>query len=67
MCGPNKTFLLAVFKKNYFIEVYLIYNVVLISAVEQSDSVIHIYIILFHYSLSQQTEFSSLGYTVRAC
>ena len=38
-----------------FIEVELIYNVVLISAVQQSDSVIHIYIlfhILFHYGLS---------------
>ena len=31
----------------YFIEVHLIYNIVLISAVKQSGSVIHIYI-LFH-------------------
>ena len=29
-------------KKNYFIEVELVYNVVLISGVQQSDSVIHI-------------------------
>ena len=39
-----------------FIEVQLIYNVVLISAVQQSDSVICIYIlfhILFHYGLLQ--------------
>ena len=31
----------------FFIEVYLIYNVVLISAVQQSDSVIHIYTFFF--------------------
>ena len=39
----------------------------LISAVQQSDSVIHIYIlfyILFHYGLSQDVEYSSLYYTV---
>ena len=36
-----------------FIEVELIYNVVLMSAVRQSDSVIHIYLcILFLYSFS---------------
>ena len=29
--------------KMYFIEVYLIYNAVLISSLQQSDSVIHIY------------------------
>ena len=59
-----------------FIKVQLIYNV-LISAVQQSDSVIHTYIciyvhiyiyilfyILFHYGLSQDTEYSSLCYTV---
>ena len=33
--------------KIYFMEVQLIYNVVLISAVQQSDSVTHIYIFLF--------------------
>ena len=32
-----------------FIEVYLIYNVVLVSAVQQSDSLIHIYIYIFIY------------------
>ena len=49
-------------------EEWLIYNVVLISAVYYSDSVIrkhthtHIYpcYILFHWSLSQDIEFSSL-------
>ena len=42
-----------IFKKIYFIEVLLTYNVVLISAVQQSDSVIHIYIyILFFILLS---------------
>ena len=37
------------FLKIYFIEVWLIYNVVLISAVQQSDSVIHIYIYTFFF------------------
>ena len=31
----------------FFIEVYLIYNVVLISAVQQSDSVFYMYIVVF--------------------
>ena len=42
----------------------------LISAVQQSDSVIHIYIlfhILFRYGLSQDIEYSSLCYTVGPC
>ena len=42
----------------FLIEVYLIYNVALSSAVQQSHSVIHIYTflfyILFHYGLSQE-------------
>ena len=45
----------------------MIYHVGLISAVQQSDSDIHIYIlfhILFHYSLSWDIECSSLCYTV---
>ena len=49
----------------YFIELQSIYNVVLIYIVQQSGSVIHthtyIYIlfhILFHYGLSQDTEYS---------
>ena len=49
------------------IEVQLAYNVVLFSAVQQSDSGIRIYIlfsILFHYGLSLDIEYSSLGYTV---
>ena len=55
-----------------FIEVWLIYNVVLDSGVQQHDSVIHIYIhilfhILFHYGLSQDIEYSSLCYRVGTC
>ena len=49
-----------------FIKAELIYNVLLISAVHQSDSVLHIilfYIILQHV-LSQETAYSSLCYTV---
>ena len=58
--------------KKFFIEVYLIYNVVLVSGVQQSDSVIHTYIyilfpILFHYGLLQDIEYSSLCYTVGPC
>ena len=42
----------------------------LITAVQQSDSVIHTYILfhfLFHYGLSQDIEYSSLCYTVEPC
>ena len=45
----------------FSIEVQLINNAVLISAVQQSDSVIHIYIlfpILFHYGLLQEIEWA---------
>ena len=46
----------------------MIYNVMLISPVQQSDSVItHIYVFLnfiFHYGLSQDIEYSSLCYPV---
>ena len=48
----------------------MIYNVVLVSGVEQSDSVIYIHIlfhILFHYGLLQDIEYSSLCYTVGPC
>ena len=50
--------------------IFLIYNVVLGSSVQQSDSVTHISIlfqILFHYRLLQDTEYSSLCYTVGPC
>ena len=51
------------------------YRVVLIAAVEQSDSVTHththththtyvLFHVLFHYGLSQDSEYSSLCYTV---
>ena len=53
--------------KNYFIEIELIYSV-LISAVQQSDSVICIYTFFFHilflYDLLQDTEYDSLYCTV---
>ena len=46
----------------------LIYNVVLISAVHQSDSVVRTYTFFFyvlsHDGLSQDTEYSSLCYTI---
>ena len=72
--GSHKVFL-----KIYFIEVKLnIYKAVLISAIQQSDSVTHththtyththkhVYILfhmLFHYGLSQDIEYSFLCYT----
>ena len=43
---------------------------VLISAVQQNDSVIYIYTsfhILFHYGLSQDIEYNSLCYTIGPC
>ena len=49
----------------------LIYNVVLVSGVQQSDSDIHTYIstflILFLYRLLQNIEYRSLWYTVGPC
>ena len=51
------------FKKIY-IEVYLIYT---ISGVQQSDSVINIFEILFRYRLLYDTECSSLHYTLDPC
>ena len=54
----------------------VIYNALFISTVQQSDSGIYIYThtppilflhILFHYDLSQDIEYSSLGYTVGSC
>ena len=49
----------------FLIDVQLIYNLVFISAVQQSE-VMHIYVLL-HYSLSQDTEYSSLCYNVGPC
>ena len=51
---------------------WLIYNVVLVSSVQQSDSVVHIHTyflfqIIFHYALLQDTEKSSLCCTVGPC
>ena len=44
----------------FLIEVWLIYNVVLVSGVQQSDSVIHILLqILFHDRLLQNIENNS--------
>ena len=59
------------FLKN-FIGVQLIYNVVLVSGIQQRGSVIHIHIfilfqILYPYRLLQNIEYSSLCYTVGPC
>ena len=54
-----------------FMEVQLIFNIVLVSAIQQNDSVIHIYTyffhMIFHYGLSEDIECSSLCYTVGHC
>ena len=55
----------------YFIQVQLIDNVMLISAVQLSDSV-YIYMdivfhTLFHHDLSQDIKYSSLCYAVGPC
>ena len=39
------------FKIYFFIELYLIYNVVLITAVQQSDSLIYIYVYIYTHIL----------------
>ena len=56
----------------FLIEVLLIYNVVLISALHESTAkrFIYTYIflnILFHYALPQDIEYSSQCYTVGLC
>ena len=61
---------MAIIKK--YIEVLLINNVVLVSGVQQSDSVIHIHVsilfqVLFPLRLLQNIELSSLCYTVGPC
>ena len=52
-----------------FIELWLIYNIVLISAIEQSDSVIYIYYFsyFFHYGLLQDIEYIYLCSTLGSC
>ena len=62
-------FFLTIFIFKIFIGVYLTYNVVSVSGVQQSESVIHMHTstlfkILFPYTSLQSTEKSSLCYTV---
>ena len=56
----------------FIIEVQLICSVVPVSAVEHSDSVIHIYTLIFNIFFSiivchKDTEYRSLCYTVGPC
>ena len=77
LCGPFKNIIKEFFKiENYdsFLKTLLKYSwftmLCLISAVQQSDSVIYIYIlfhILFHCGLSQDNDYSSLCSTVGPC
>ena len=58
--------------KQFYIGVYLINSVMLVSGVQQSDSIIHIQVsilfqILFPFWLLQNIEQSSLCYTVGPC
>ena len=60
----NKYFFLC----NFFIEIYLIYNIVLVSGVQQGNSVIYIYIYFRLFSIiSYYNEYSFLCYTVNPC
>ena len=60
-----------IFFNFFLVKVQLIYSVVLISAVQQSDSVIFVYTfffnVLFRYGLSQDIEYSFLCYTLGPC
>ena len=51
----------------FFIEVQLIYNVVLVSGVRQSDSDIYIYIYIYIYMFLQNIEYCSLCYMIGPC
>ena len=57
--------------KNLFYGSIVDFSIVLLSAIQQRDSFIHIFHIVFHipfhYGLSQDTEYSSPCYTVGAC
>ena len=53
---------------NFFLnEVQLISIIVLVSGVQQSNSVIYFFLILFHYRLLPDIKYSSLCYTVNPC
>ena len=52
------------------IEIQLMYSIVLVSVVQQSDLDIYIYVLfkkILHYRLLQDIKHSSLGYTVNPC
>ena len=60
--------------RSVFFEVWLIYNVVLVSGVHQSDLLIHIYMYIFFFRffsltgyLLQNIEYSFLCYRVGPC
>ena len=57
------------FGELFFIEIQFIYKILLVLGIYQSDSVSHTqtHIILFHYGLLQDIEYSALCYTVRPC
>ena len=49
----------------FLVDGWLICNVVLVSGIQQSNSVIHVYVlILFHYRLLQEAEYGLLCYVV---
>ena len=78
-CDKSR-WILKTIKKSYFIELQLIYNVVLISAIQQSDSVLYIYMCVcvcvcvythtfffIFFSIMVYELYSSLCYTVGSC
>ena len=63
--------------RKIFIEVYLIYNIVLVSGVQQNESDVYMYVYIYahiyaifqiisHYKLLQDFEYCSLCYTEKA-
>ena len=68
MCAVT---VLSTLAPSFLVEVQLIYNTVPVSAAQQSDSIIHIWIfffnILFHYGLSQEIRYRSPCYPVGPC
>ena len=73
MSLPSRSSFLKKILNELIIEIDSIYNVMLVSSVQQGDSDIYIHIytyilhILFYYSLLLDIEYSSLCYTVGPC
>ena len=45
----------------------MIYNIMFVSDVQHSDSVIYFFLIIFHHRISQAIEYNSQSSTVNSC